>query len=394
MSYRIPAVVIGMNHNGLGMVRHLARRGISVIAADPDLTRSSMQTRYGRKWQLQAANGRLLLDDLHRLAREFTEPPVLLLTQESTVRTVSEFREELAQKYRFLLPPHELVVALDRKEGFQALAEQHGFAVPRSVILTSETDLAAARDLRYPCVMKPSIKNDDYAKRFSKAYKLADFTALETLYRAASPYMHSFVVQEWVEGGDADIYFCMQYIDRSGACLASFVGRKIRAWPPQVGGTASCTAAPEYHAALTELTTKFFRTVGYAGIGSMEYKRDARDGRFVMIEPTICRADYQEEVAALNGTDIPLAAYHDAAGLPPPAIARPARPQIWRDGETDRWSAQAQGHPAPGFLSGGNVHDVLLRWYDPAPWLHATGWRIRNWLAHRLPVAASKVKPA
>ncbi len=44
-------------------------------------------------------------------------------------------------------------------------------------------------------------------------------------------------------------------------------------------------------------------------MGSMEYKRDRRDGRFHMIEPTVARTDFQEEVATLNGMNIPLASY-------------------------------------------------------------------------------------
>ena len=58
----------------------------------------------------------------------------------------------------------------------------------------------------------------------------------------------------------------------------------------------------------------------------MEYKRDVRTGRFVMIEPTVGRSDFQEEVATLNGVNIPNAAYCSAVGQPvPPPCPRPGR---------------------------------------------------------------------
>jgi predicted ATP-grasp superfamily ATP-dependent carboligase len=55
--------------------------------------------------------------------------------------------------------------------------------------------------------------------------------------------------------------------------------------------------------------------VDYFGFGGVEYKRDARDGRFLIIEPTVGRTDWQEEVATLAGVNIPLMAYRHELGL-------------------------------------------------------------------------------
>ena len=70
---------------------------------------------------------------------------------------------------------------------------------------------------------------------------------------------------------------------------------------------------------LTLLTNRFFSGVGFVGLCSMEFKRDARTNQFYMIEPTVGRTDYQEEIASLNGVNIPLAAYLGELGvrLPP-----------------------------------------------------------------------------
>src|SRR5205085_1978080 len=98
------------------------------------------------------------------------------------------------------------------------------------------------------------------------------------------------------------------------------------------GGTASCVPAPDHDAAeLTRLTDSFFSAVGFIGMGSMEYKRDHRDGRFYMVEPTVGRTDYQEEIAALNGINIPSAAFRAELGV----TAHSAKPvqhrRGWRD---------------------------------------------------------------
>jgi hypothetical protein len=52
-----------------------------------------------------------------------------------------------------------------------------------------------------------------------------------------------------------------------------------------------------------------------SGFGGIEYKRDARDGRFLIIEPTVGRTDWQEEVATLAGVNIPLMACRHELGL-------------------------------------------------------------------------------
>ncbi len=67
------------------------------------------------------------------------------------------------------------------------------------------------------------------------------------------------------------------------------------------------------------MTTQFFQAAGVIGMASMEYKRDTRSGEFRMVEPTIGRTDYQEEVATLNGVNLPHAAWCSELGLPFPA---------------------------------------------------------------------------
>src|SRR3546814_4434504 len=94
--------------------------------------------------------------------------------------------------------------------------------------------------------------------------------------------------------------------------------------------TASCVAAPEVHAELSAMTTRFFQAAGVIGLASMEYKRDTRSGEFRMVEPTIGRTDYQEEVATLNGVNLPYAAWCSELGLPFPAPTATRRPVVWR----------------------------------------------------------------
>src|SRR5262249_33881413 len=156
--------------------------------------------------------------------------------------------------------------------------------IPRCVNLRSGDDLPMLATLKFPCVLKPAEKNYQYGARFKKGYVVRSAAEVESLYAEIAPVLPDMVVQEWIDGEDSDVYFCLQYVGDGGVAVASFPGRKIRSWPPKIGGTASCTAAWDDEEALSRATSEFFAQVGFTGMGSMEYKRDRRDGKFYMIE--------------------------------------------------------------------------------------------------------------
>jgi len=370
MIERLPhAVVAGIDLNGLGVVRALRGAGIPVVALDTDLDKPTAATRFGTKLRVSTLSGPGFIDELLAVRARFAADPVLILTQEASVATVSAMRERLAGAYRFTLPPHALMEVLLEKTQFQALAEEKGFPIPRAVRVTRVEGAAAARDLRFPCVLKPTTKHLGYGKVFAKAYKVATLEEVANLWSRMQDIVEEIVVQEWIEGDDADVYFCLQYRPADGRPSTSFTGRKICQWPMLVGGTASCIPASEAAAELTSLTDKFFTAAGFAGIGSMEYKRDRRDSRFYMIEPTVGRTDYQEEIAVLNGVNIPLAAYYGELNMAPPAAlsVRPAR--AWRD-PLGYANARKAGAPDPihDLLPDIKMCDAYFRLNDPMPY--------------------------
>lgn len=372
----LPAIVVGGGLNALGTVRSLGSVGIPVIVVDTDPKSPAMRSRYGEKIMCAALEGEALVDCLVKLGRPYGERLMLFVTEERTVVEVSASRARLEPYFHLRLPGHQRLMALMHKQGFQELAEAVGAPVPRTVRLESPADLPRIEALSFPCVLKPASKSYEYGARFKKAYKVSSPAEVATLYEQIRPVLADMVVQEWIEGADNDVYFCLQYIGEDGQLVSSFTGRKIRAWPPRIGGTASCTAAWEVADELNRMTAQFFAQMGFTGMGSMEYKRDTRDGRFYMVEPTVARTDFQEEVASLNGVNIPQAAYRYELGLTQVATRRPVVPRIWREPQLDRWSAQ-EGEVREDVRSRGHeVRDAYWRWNDPRPWLDHTLWRI------------------
>lgn len=373
---QVPALVLGSGINGLGVARSLGAVGVPVYLADTDVSRPELHTRYARALQLEALHGPGLIRELTELAasRFPGRRPVLVLTQEQTVRAVATQQDALRPFYRFVLPPGDVLESLMHKEGFDRLATETGLRVPRTVHVRTGADIETALRLDYPLIVKPALHDPDYQRTFRKAYRLGGADEARVLLERILPVLPDVVVQEWIPGSDSEVCFCLQSLSADGRPLASFVGRKIRSWPPNVGGTASCTAASEW-AEAAEITADFFGRVGMRGLASMEYKRHAVTGELVAIEPTVGRTDYQEEVASLNGVNLPYAYYRSAldAETPPVAVA-PVRnlPVVWRDRQADRQSLARPEQTVRGWPQAhGPVRDALWRIDDPGPWLAA-----------------------
>jgi D-aspartate ligase len=365
---RIPAVVVGGTGPGtLGLIRSLRRGDVPVILLHDNTFAPAMHARHGQKIVSRAAAGLPLVEDLLALAEVIMGPAVLFLNSDEAALTVSEYRAELGRNYRFRLPGHSCLTSLMHKTSFQQLAEAHGFPVPRSLTIGDAADLNRLAQLSFPCIIKPSRPNADYMRgRYPRGYKVRSPRQAEDVCRCVLPILPSLVVQEWIEGPDTNLYFCLQYHGADGATVCSFTGRKLSIWPPDVGLTASCTAAPEVRPILQALTEAFFQRLSFVGMGGIEFKRDARTDQFLMIEPTVGRIDGQEEVATLHGANIPLAAYLYEIGLPVPRIEEDPPSVIWRDPFL-HWRSLRGNHARPTVKSNVRVYDAYWRIDDPVP---------------------------
>lgn len=360
MNFTTPAVVVRGELNGLGVVRSLASGGVPSIVVDTTRRRAATWSRYCRTHLVDRLHGRGFIDDLLALQRAIGARPVLLLTDEMAVNTVSEHREELARAYRFRLPSPDMVTILGNKARFQELAQQHGLPVPRTFILSRDSDLAQLADLDLPIILKPADKAPVYLGETQRLHVLEDLDNAVALCRDLLPKAGELVAQEWVDGSDTDIYFSLFYRGGDSDRVAMFSGRKLVCHPPDFGTTAMCVAAPDVAPLLEPLTLDFIGLCQYRGLGSLEFKWDIRRKRFVIIEPTVGRTDWQEEVATLNGVNIPLAAYRDLMGLPHIAPAPGEHAAAWRES----FAYWRGGSALPPDV---RVHDGYWRLADPMP---------------------------
>ena len=75
MSDIVPAVVVGGQVNGLGVVRSLAMGGVRTITVDTTWTRPAMWSRFSKRALVGDLSGRSLVDSLLQLQKTHWRSP-------------------------------------------------------------------------------------------------------------------------------------------------------------------------------------------------------------------------------------------------------------------------------------------------------------------------------
>lgn len=379
MRPEIPVVVVGGNLNGLGVVRSLARGRIPSYVMSTTRNCPAAWSRHSTFVRTASLQGEPLIDALLRLAQNLRCRPVLILTQDASVHTVSAHRQRLEHCYHVEIPDPDVVETLSDKLSFDALAAHEGFPVPRSCAVRNSEDLDRIDQLLPPLIVKPADKGRVHAGAADRAVRAETVEEARSLARGMLDHVPAVIVQEWIEGPDSEIFFTFFCTRSDGTPNAFFSGRKLQSTPPGVGSTAICIPAPDFAETLERETRRFLERVHYRGLGSLEFKRDVRNGRFLMVEPTVGRTDWQEEIAALGGVNLPVLAYWIALGSDPPNASATAtrRCPAWRADFRFKLPAGSRNDIRP--------IDAHFRWSDPLPglyyYLHEQGFR-RVW--HRL----------
>jgi predicted ATP-grasp superfamily ATP-dependent carboligase len=353
----VPAVVVRGEVNGLGVVRSLAKAGVPAIVADTTLRHAAMWSRWSKRHRVDQLSGKPFVDALLRLQQKLGARPVLILTDEMSVHTVSEYRTELSPHYRIRLPSPAVVSTLCNKVAFQNFAQTHALPVPRAIVVEREADIADIAGLGLPVIVKPADKRPVHLGQVERINWLNTAEEAAAVCRRMLGAAGTLIVQEWIDGPDSSIYFALFHCGAAPPSRSIFFGRKIAAHPPGLGSTAVCVPAPEAIDLLRPLTEKLLDLSHYEGLGSLEFKWDAQARRFVIIEPTVGRTDWQEEIATLNGLNLPLIAYRYELGLPaPPQLAVSA--VAWRESFV---------HLGRGAGLGLRAYDGYWRFDDPLP---------------------------
>ena len=287
--------------NGLATVRALGRRGVPVdvvaLESSPQIASAS---RYCRRF--------IPVRDMASLAQTLLglEPAILYVDNDPMLKALAPHAAELAQRFA-LADPLAQAIELTDKALQMAVARKAGIAVPKSWYPASWEELSALRTSKR-LIAKPIARAD------FKALIAADAAELAVALRSRDVMPADVVVQEFVEGGDDQIYAGLCYRARNGTRSGErcFVlsARKLRQTEPGAGVMAvgQVVDAPQ----VREMTRRLAKAVGAYGVLSTEFKLDARDGRWYFIEWNP-RPAYFQSIGWKAGFDLAWLAWCDHA---------------------------------------------------------------------------------
>jgi len=328
----ITAFVTGADHpTGLGTARALRAAGHEVVGFT---RRPDAATCHSRAWrEIRRVSGAGTRDEAEELlgaAGAFGGPVFLLPTQDGLVAELSRIRDELPANVRMTLPPSEVVETLLEKTRFAEWARGEGFPLPRSSVVKSEEELKASlAELTMPVIVKPLVRTPEWhdASPVDKVIRMDSARDLENVPFDLFAVAPAYVLSEWIEGEDSDVFFCLTYLDSDSEMVASFTGRKLLQYPRLTGSTAICTDRPD--ADLEALTADLFRRAGCQGLASLEVKQSAVDGRCYITEPTVGRPNLQSHAAVKAGVNLHGVALRHAWGEGYSDLIGPQRRCIW-----------------------------------------------------------------
>jgi len=297
----------------------------------------------------------------------------------------------LRRYFLFLVNEPDIAEALLEKDRFEALARSRGLPVPRALEWDGNgPDSLAAH--AGPVLVKPRIKTDWYQSALRR--RLFHGDAKARIFEsgagvladpAVALHRDQLLFQEYVSGDDGCLWSFHGVADAKGVLLDAFVGRKLRTYPPLTGESSFIELDDDDE--LAALGAEIAARLPLQGVFKMDFKKDARTGRWYLLEIN-ARFNLWHYLGACNGVNLMRATYDYLLDG-----SRPLAPQSYAT--TYRWLAldldwkaframRAAGEiGTAGWLASiafsRNVCNVFS-WSDPGPWLRLWNRRFaRRW---------------
>lgn len=369
---QVPAVVVSGHTMALAVVRSLGEAGVPVDVLHYDARDTAQESRH------VVADVRVpspLVDEegfvaaLLRHGERRGRSILFPASDESTV-VVSRHKRALEGHYIVACPEWEIVEQFIDKSRTSALADAHGVPSPRTTVPRSEEELVSqAADIGFPVLLKPA-EGHLFQQRFGrKMIYAANVRVLLTWYRATLEAGLTMMLQEIIPGPDSAVVNYNAYVV-NGTPRAEFTARQLRKAPPAFGSPR--VAISEQVPGVVEPGRKILAAMGFYGFACTEFKQDARDGVYKLMEVN-GRHNLSGLLAIRSGVDFPLMHYrHLAFGEIPDGTAyRPGLywTDVFRDaGYTARYLTVDRHSPAAYLTPYARRHcDAILDRRDMGP---------------------------
>ena len=303
----------------LHVIRALGRKGVRVHAVEIE-GRSTCPigflSRYTAETTMLPAWGATSSEAWAEALLSIGKPgDVLMPSCLNTILRILEHRQALSEKFRFLLPPEEVLRRANNKWELYKIAQQMGIRTPATYRPRSEKEAREiAEEITYPAILKLRHDENVYLAPVHRRRVVHSSNEFMEAWREMHQLQRTPIVQEFIRGQG---YGFEALYDEQRRLVAFCAHRRLVEFPPSGGPSAVCETI--HSEELVEVSQRLLDRIGWVGVVMLEFKRSRR-GDFLLLEanPRFWGSISLPEVAGLN---FPFAYYRIASGRdfdPPP----------------------------------------------------------------------------
>jgi D-aspartate ligase len=312
-----PVLILNCQIGALAIMRSLGSLGVALYGVDDDKNAPAFASRYCRGKYVKALDEQRpqeYLDFVMRIGKQLGEKAILIPTSDELSVFVAEYADKLSEYFLFPRNDLRLVKELMSKEGMYELATRHGVPTAFTVFPRTLRDVHEYADGgAFPVMLKGILGNRLQARTGVKMMIAHTKEELVEAYKELEdPDQPNLMIQEYIPGGDDQIYIFNGYFNEQSECLAGFTGHKIRQFPVHVG--CASLGICKWNQEVADITTAFMKTVGYKGILDIGYRLDPRNGKYKVLDINPRVGQAFRLFVAEDGMDVVRALYKDLTG--------------------------------------------------------------------------------
>jgi predicted ATP-grasp superfamily ATP-dependent carboligase len=219
--------------------------------------------------------------------------------------------DDLADAILFTSLPDYASTLIDKKDQLAA-ASAAGLSIPESWFPVNWDEVSAIKSLTAKRLIAKT--RNPGANRINpfKVLSAPNGASLREKLQNFSLNPEELFIQEYIEGGDDDVFFALCYIPLHAGEAAIVTGQKLVQSGSGDGGVMVLGITTP-NKMIRELSLKMIHHLNYKGFFGIEFKYSSRDKKFFFIEVNI-RSEAINALGRLANIDLNIISYFDALG--------------------------------------------------------------------------------
>lgn len=373
-----PVVILNNKIGAITIMRSLGRYGVDIYAVDSDDSLPAFSSKYCKKKYIKEYDESApaaFLEFVLNIGKEIGRRPILIQTSDVMAVFIAEHAEQLAEYFVFPQNSADLINKIISKQGMYAIANENNIPTPVTLFPENLDDVKTyCKEGIFPVMLK-GIFGDKLQARTGKKMVVVHNSEdlLENYKLLEDPENPNLMLQEYIPGGDDQVFIFNGYFDKDSKCLSAFTGYKVRQHPIHVG--AASMGECKWNQAVADLTIQFMKDIGYTGILDIGYRLDPRDGKYKVLDINPRVGQAFRIFVAENGMDVIRSQYKDLTNQNSDEAVVPIEGRRWIIEDYDIVSSYH--YSLEGTLKFGEWFKSFRRceegawfsWRDPIPFL-------------------------